>query len=81
VASAARHDYRCGEAPFGGKLGAQTSRSLAPLDQLRHLPFAQAVLEGVAFAIRDNLLALQSAGTEITSLTAVGGGSRSTYWL
>ncbi|SBW13410.1 glycerol kinase [Brucella sp. 10RB9215] len=41
----------------------------------------QAVLEGVAFAIRDNLLALQSAGTEITSLTAVGGGSRSTYWL
>lgn len=44
VASAARHDYRCGEAPFGGKLGAQTSRSLAPLDQLRHLPFAQAGL-------------------------------------
>lgn len=41
----------------------------------------QAVLEGVAFAIRDNLAALQSAGTEISSLTAVGGGSRSTYWL
>ncbi len=41
----------------------------------------QAVLEGVAFAIRDNLAALQSAGTEIRSLTAVGGGSRSTYWL
>ncbi|MBV2144981.1 xylulokinase [Falsochrobactrum sp. TDYN1] len=41
----------------------------------------QAVLEGVAFAIRDNLAALQSAGTEITSLIAVGGGSRSEYWL
>ncbi|PJR93032.1 xylulokinase [Ochrobactrum sp. 695/2009] len=41
----------------------------------------EAVLEGVAFAIRDNLAALQSAGTEISSLTAVGGGSRSTYWL
>ncbi|MGH6773730.1 xylulokinase, partial [Brucella tritici] len=41
----------------------------------------QAVLEGVAFAIRDNLAALQSAGTDIKSLTAVGGGSRSTYWL
>jgi len=41
----------------------------------------QAVLEGVAFAIRDNLAALQSAGTGISSLTAVGGGSRSTYWL
>ncbi len=41
----------------------------------------QAVLEGVAFAIRDNLAALQSAGTEITSLVAVGGGSRSAWWL
>jgi len=41
----------------------------------------QAVLEGVAFAIRDNLVALQSAGTEIKSLIAVGGGSRSAYWL
>ncbi|MFV0798658.1 xylulokinase [Brucella sp. MAB-22] len=41
----------------------------------------QTVLEGVAFAIRDNLAALQSAGTDIKSLTAVGGGSRSTYWL
>ncbi len=41
----------------------------------------QAVLEGVAFAIRDNLAALQSAGTDISALTAVGGGSRSTYWL
>ncbi|MFC0244277.1 xylulokinase [Falsochrobactrum ovis] len=41
----------------------------------------QAVLEGVAFAFRDNLAALQSAGTEISSVTAVGGGSRSQYWL
>ncbi|PWL17540.1 xylulokinase [Falsochrobactrum shanghaiense] len=41
----------------------------------------QAVLEGVAFAIRDNLAALQSAGAEISALTAVGGGSRSSYWL
>ncbi len=41
----------------------------------------QAVLEGVAFAIRDNQMALRSAGTEIASLFAVGGGSRSSYWL
>jgi xylulokinase len=41
----------------------------------------QAVLEGVSFAIRDSLVALQSAGTEIHSLIAVGGGSRSAYWL
>lgn len=41
----------------------------------------QAVLEGVAFAFRDNLVALNKAGTEIKRLTAVGGGSRSEYWL
>ena len=41
----------------------------------------QAVLEGVAFAIRDNLAALHAAGTELTRVTAVGGGSRSLYWL
>jgi len=41
----------------------------------------QAVLEGVAFAIRDNLEALRSAGTDISRVTAIGGGSRSRYWL
>ncbi|MET0748708.1 MAG: xylulokinase, partial [Rhizobium sp.] len=41
----------------------------------------QAVLEGVSFAIRDNLEALRSAGTEIARVTAIGGGSRSRYWL
>ncbi len=41
----------------------------------------QAILEGVCFAFRDNLQALQSAGTEVARLTAVGGGSQSNYWL
>ena len=41
----------------------------------------QAVLEGVAFALRDNLEALRAAGTELTRVTAIGGGSRSRYWL
>ena len=41
----------------------------------------QAVLEGVAFAFRDSLEALRAAGTELTRVTAVGGGSRSHYWL
>ncbi|AYG60508.1 xylulokinase [Rhizobium jaguaris] len=41
----------------------------------------QAVLEGVTFAIRDNLEALRSAGTDIARVTAIGGGSRSRYWL
>lgn len=41
----------------------------------------QAVLEGVSFALRDNLEALKSAGTSLTRVTAIGGGSRSHYWL
>jgi xylulokinase len=41
----------------------------------------QAALEGVAFAFRDNLEALKSAGTSISRVTAIGGGSRSRYWL
>ena len=41
----------------------------------------QSVLEGVAFAIRDSLEALRNAGTVLERVTAVGGGSRSQYWL
>jgi len=41
----------------------------------------QAVLEGVAFSFRDCLEALKAAGTELTRVTAIGGGSRSRYWL
>jgi len=41
----------------------------------------RAVLEGVAFAFRDNLAALRATGTEISRLLAVGGGARSEYWL
>jgi xylulokinase len=40
-----------------------------------------AVLEGVTFALRDNLAALEAAGTSLSAITAVGGGSRSLYWL
>jgi len=41
----------------------------------------QAVLEGVVFAFRDSLEALKAAGTELSRVTAIGGGSRSRYWL
>lgn len=41
----------------------------------------RAVLEGVTFAIRDSRDALAATGTQIGSLLAVGGGSRSDYWL
>jgi xylulokinase len=41
----------------------------------------RAVLDGVTFAIRDCRDALAATGTVIESLIAVGGGSRSDYWL
>ncbi|MCR5881749.1 xylulokinase [Rhizobacter sp. J219] len=39
-----------------------------------------AVLEGVAFGLRDGLDALRAAGTDVNSLALVGGGARSTMW-
>lgn len=41
----------------------------------------RAVVEGVAFAFRDSLEALRQAGTRLERVTAIGGGSRSRYWL
>jgi len=41
----------------------------------------RAVLEGVTFAVRDCRDALAATGTSIDRLLAVGGGSRSDYWL
>ena len=41
----------------------------------------QAVVEGVAFAFRDCHSALEAAGTQLERVTAIGGGSRSSYWM
>ena len=41
----------------------------------------RAVLEGVTFALRDCRDALAVTGTRLENLIAVGGGSRSDYWL
>ena len=41
----------------------------------------RAVIEGVAFAVRDCQEVLMAAGTDIGTLMAVGGGSRSKLWL
>ena len=40
-----------------------------------------AVMEGVAYALRDNLEALKATGTELSSVLALGGGARSRFWL
>jgi xylulokinase len=42
---------------------------------------AQAVMEGVTFAMRDCQRVLADAGTKIDRLLAVGGGSKSALWL
>ncbi|WP_455270090.1 xylulokinase [Rhizobium herbae] len=55
---------------FAG-LGHESSRAV----------LTQAVLEGVSFALRDSLEALRAAGTTLSRVTAIGGGSRSRYWL
>lgn len=41
---------------------------------------AEAVLEGVAFALADGLDAITQAGTTVESLSVIGGGARSGYW-
>ncbi|MCR9212952.1 MAG: xylulokinase [Proteobacteria bacterium] len=41
----------------------------------------QAVMEGVSFALRDCLDALKTTGTELSKVLAIGGGSRSPFWL
>ena len=39
------------------------------------------VIEGVSFALKENLDALESCGQHLDSLWAVGGGAKSDYWL
>ena len=41
----------------------------------------QAVLEGVAFSLRDCLDALTASGTRVTQADVIGGGSRSRVWI
>ncbi|MGR3322516.1 MAG: xylulokinase [Pseudooceanicola sp.] len=49
--------------------------AMGPVDLTR------AVMEGVAFALRDSLEALRSTGATFDTLLAVGGGARSKFWL
>lgn len=48
---------------------------------VERVELTQAVLERVAFAIRDAADALLSTGTELASTLAVGGGTRSPIWM
>jgi xylulokinase len=48
--------------------------------QHRRADLAQAVLEGVAFALADGQAALTAAGTAIGAVCVIGGGARSRLW-
>lgn len=63
------HNDAAASGAFAG-LRSATSRS--------HI--VQAVLEGVAFAARDNVAALSAASGPVTEVDLVGGGSRSPLW-
>nr|WP_321460650.1 xylulokinase [uncultured Cohaesibacter sp.] len=41
----------------------------------------RSVLEGISYAFKDGIKALEAAGTSLDRLIAVGGGSSSDYWL
>jgi len=49
--------------------------------ETRRADLTQAVLEGVAFAVRDCLAALADAGTRLSMADVIGGGSRSPFWI
>ena len=56
----------------GAFVGLDVSHDVADL--------TQAVVEGVSFALRDCMAALSGTGTTLTSVLAMGGGARSTFW-
>lgn len=52
------------------------------LDIAHDVPdMTQGVIEGVSFALRDCLAALTGTGTKLDSVIAMGGGTRSRFWL
>ncbi|MEC3860155.1 FGGY-family carbohydrate kinase [Mesobacterium sp. TK19101] len=57
----------------GAFTGLSTSTTVADL--------TRAVLEGVAYALRDCAEALKATGSRFDQILAIGGGSRSDYWL
>ncbi|MBE0414201.1 xylulokinase [Yoonia sp.] len=61
---------------------AQVRGAFVGLD-IAHTPvdLTQAVVEGVSFALRDCLAALNGTGTDLSAVIAMGGGARSRYWL
>lgn len=61
---------------------AQIRAGFAGLDiAMQPSDLTQAVMEGVSFALMDSLAALKATGAQLDRLLAVGGGTRSRFWL
>lgn len=72
--------YLSGErTPHNDALAKGVLAGLTPVTDRAAL--TRAVLEGVSYALADNLTALRSAGADLGALLALGGGARSQYWL
>lgn len=50
-------------------------------NQTRRVDMAHAVLEGIGLGLLDGAQALQRAEVKIDTISVIGGGARSTYWL
>ena len=61
------------DVPLGAFIGLSRQNGRAEM--------TQAVMEGVAYSLADCVRALQDAGAHLEVVTAVGGGTKSQYWL
>ncbi|WP_434362646.1 xylulokinase [Parasalinivibrio latis] len=72
--------YLTGErTPHNNPFAAASFHQLTAATTREHM--VQAVLEGVAFSLRDCQQAMSEAGTVVPAIGAIGGGSRSQFWL
>ena len=43
--------------------------------------FARAVIEGITYSLYDSIKIMRRAGHEMNSITSIGGGAKSRFWL
>ena len=49
--------------------------------QHKKADFARAVIEGITYSLYDSIKIMREAGHEINSITSIGGGAKSKFWL
>ncbi|WP_281543629.1 xylulokinase [Grimontia sp. SpTr1] len=72
--------YLSGErTPHNNPFATGSFQGITSTTERHHM--TQAILEGIAYSLRDCLLALSDNGLPFHALGAIGGGARSQYWL